>query len=88
MLLDELDYPLPDELIAQEPARERSASRLLVAARDGSRETVHTTFDHLPGFLRAGDVLVLNRTRVVPARLVARRDDGLEVEVLLHPRSG
>ncbi|HEU4364410.1 MAG TPA: tRNA preQ1(34) S-adenosylmethionine ribosyltransferase-isomerase QueA [Candidatus Krumholzibacteria bacterium] len=81
MHLDELDYELPERLIAQEPARERTASRLLVASRDGSREAVHTTFDHLPEFLRAGDVLVLNRTRVVPARLVGRRDDGLEGEV-------
>jgi S-adenosylmethionine:tRNA ribosyltransferase-isomerase len=82
MHLEELNYDLPEELIAQEPARERGASRLLVASRDGSREAVHTTFDHLPDFLRAGDVLVLNRTRVVPARLLARRDDGLDVEVL------
>ncbi|MDH4037027.1 MAG: tRNA preQ1(34) S-adenosylmethionine ribosyltransferase-isomerase QueA [Candidatus Krumholzibacteria bacterium] len=88
MRLDELDYHLPDELIAQGPARERGASRLLVRARDGSRETVHTTFDHLPEFLRAGDVLVLNRTRVVPARLLARRDDGLDVEVLFIREAG
>jgi len=82
MHLEELDYELPERLIAQEPARERAASRLLVCARDGSRDPVHTTFDHLPEFLRAGDVLVLNRTRVVPARLIAHRGDGLEVEVL------
>lgn len=88
MRLDELDYDLPAHLIAQEPARERTASRLLVASRDGSREAVHTTFDHLPEFLRAGDVIVLNRTRVVPARLAARRDDGLEVEVLFIRETG
>ncbi|HEX5132228.1 MAG TPA: tRNA preQ1(34) S-adenosylmethionine ribosyltransferase-isomerase QueA [Candidatus Krumholzibacteria bacterium] len=82
MHLDELDYELPGHLIAQEPPAERTASRLLVASRDGAREAIHTTFDHLPDLLRAGDVLVLNRTRVVPARLPLRRDDGLEVEVL------
>jgi S-adenosylmethionine:tRNA ribosyltransferase-isomerase len=88
MHLEELNYHLPEELIAQEPTRERGASRLFVAARDGSREPVHTTFDHLPGLLRPGDVLVLNRTRVVPARLLAQRDDGLEVEVLFIRETG
>jgi S-adenosylmethionine:tRNA ribosyltransferase-isomerase len=82
MHLNELDYHLPENLIAQAPAGERTASRLLVASRDGTRAPVHSTFDQLPAQLRAGDVLVLNRTRVVPARLAARRADGLEVEVL------
>jgi S-adenosylmethionine:tRNA ribosyltransferase-isomerase len=82
MHLDELNYTLPEHLIAQTPPARRSAGRLLVAARDGSREAEHTTFPHLPDYLHDGDVLVVNRSRVVPARLVATRADGLAVEVL------
>ncbi len=82
MRLEEFSYHLPEELIAQSPAAARSASRLLVAARRGSTAAIHTTFEHLPEFLHAGDLVVVNRTRVVPARLLARRDDGLEAEVL------
>jgi len=81
MNLDDFDYELPRASIAQEPAARRTASRLLVAPRDGSAPAVHTTFDRLPEFLHEGDVVVVNRTRVVPARLSARRDDGLDVEV-------
>ena len=81
MRVDEFSYYLPESLIAQEPARERTASRLLVVARGTGAPPRHETFASLPEFLRDGDVLVVNRTRVVPARLLARRDDGLEVEV-------
>lgn len=81
MRLEEFSYPLPESLIAQEPALKRTASRLLVASRRGDAPARHATFDQLPEFLREGDVLVVNRTRVVPARLLALRDDGLEVEV-------
>jgi S-adenosylmethionine:tRNA ribosyltransferase-isomerase len=79
--LEEFSYPLPEALIAQEPAAQRTASRLLVASRRGTTPARHSTFAQLPEFLRAGDLLVVNRTRVVPARLLARRDDGAEVEV-------
>lgn len=82
MRVEDFSYHLPQALIAQAPAAERSASRLCVASRRGDEPVVHTTFRRLPEFLCAGDVLVVNRTRVVPARLFARRDDGLEVEVL------
>jgi S-adenosylmethionine:tRNA ribosyltransferase-isomerase len=88
MQLDELDYHLPAELIAQAPTRERTASRLLVAARDGTRDPVHTTFDHFADYLHDGDVLVLNGTRVVPARLVTQRADGLPVEVFFVRENG
>ena len=82
MLVADFSFYLPDSLIAQEPARERTSSRLLVASRRGDDPPRHETFDKLPEWLRAGDVLVVNRTRVVPARMFARRDkDGLEFEV-------
>jgi S-adenosylmethionine:tRNA ribosyltransferase-isomerase len=80
--LDQFSYHLPESLIAQQPARERTASRLMVVSRrDSAAPARHETFASLPAFLRPGDVLVVNRTRVVPARMLARRDDDLEVEV-------
>ncbi len=79
------DYPLPPELIAQEPCEPRDAARLLVAGRT-SGEAIHRHVRDLPSFLRPDDLLVLNRTRVIPARLFGRKDSGGEVEVLLiHP---
>jgi len=72
MHLDFFDYHLPPELIAQEPCAERDKSRLLVVRR--SRQSIeHRIFDELPELLNPGDLLVLNDTRVVPARLVGRR---------------
>src|SRR5262245_35651502 len=72
MRADFLDYPLPERLIAQEPAARRDASRLLVVRRpDASLE--HRSFADLPELLSPGDLLVLNDTRVVPARLLGRR---------------
>jgi S-adenosylmethionine:tRNA ribosyltransferase-isomerase len=78
------DYQLPAELIAQHPLDQRDASRLLVLCRE---RIEHRTFCDVPSFLRAGDVLVLNRTRVIAARLRGRREpQGGAVEVLLlHP---
>jgi S-adenosylmethionine:tRNA ribosyltransferase-isomerase len=73
MRLEDLDYPLPQELIAQHPAQERDASRLMVLRRGGSVEG-HHVFRDLPALLHAGDLLVLNDTRVLPARLVGRRE--------------
>jgi S-adenosylmethionine:tRNA ribosyltransferase-isomerase len=79
------DYVLPPELIAQEPAEPRDAARLLVAGREAGAPAHHHVRD-LPSFLRPGDLLVLNRTRVIPARLFGRKDSGGEVEILLiHP---
>ena len=81
MLTSELDYGLPEELIAQHPAEPRDASRLMVIdARSGS--IYHHTFRDLPGFLHPGDALILNETRVLPARLSARKQTGGEVELL------
>lgn len=80
--LDDYDYPLPPELIAQHPAGRRSGSRLLALDRC-SGEIEHRAFSDLPQYLRPGDVLVLNETRVLPARLRACKQSGGKVEVLL-----
>lgn len=73
MRLSEFDYHLPEELIAQEPLADRSASRMLVVHRaEGRWEDRY--FRELPGFLRAGDCLVLNDSRVFPSRLYGRRE--------------
>lgn len=72
MRLDEFDYHLPAELIAQRPLAERDASRLLLV--DRSRDLVENrSFRDLPAILRPGDLLVFNNTRVFPARLLGRR---------------
>ncbi len=78
-------YDLPEELIAQQPAEKRDASRLLVV--DRSKDSLkHKVFSDLPGYLREGDILVMNDTRVIPARLIGKRPTGGEVELfLLHP---
>jgi S-adenosylmethionine:tRNA ribosyltransferase-isomerase len=71
-----LDYDLPEHLIAQEPAARRDASRLLVLRRPtggAAPGLSHHVFTDLPGLLNPGDLLILNDTRVVPARLVGRR---------------
>jgi S-adenosylmethionine:tRNA ribosyltransferase-isomerase len=82
LIISEFDYELPPELIAQEPLPARDASRLLVLERRTGR-TSHHTFAELPSFLAAGDLLVVNRSRVMPARLLGRRARGGEAEVLL-----
>jgi S-adenosylmethionine:tRNA ribosyltransferase-isomerase len=85
MRTDEFDYHLPQELIAQDPAPERPQSRLMVVNRsDGSIS--HHTFRDVGRFLRPGDALVANRTRVIPARIAARRITGGAVELLLIER--
>ncbi len=66
------DYHLPDHLIAQEPAAARDGSRLLVVRRE-SGDLEHRHFRDLPGLLAPGDLLVLNDTKVIPARVVGRR---------------
>jgi S-adenosylmethionine:tRNA ribosyltransferase-isomerase len=81
-----LDYDLPSELIAQTPIEPRDASRLLVWRR-GSEEIEHRTFSDLPDLLDR-ELVVLNDTRVVPARLRLRRESGGAVEVLLLERCG
>lgn len=83
MRLDDFDYTLPEELVAQEPLAERDASRLLVLGRR-TGATDHRLFRDLPEYLRPGDLLVLNDAKVVPARLVGRKaETGGRVEMLL-----
>lgn len=88
MRIAEFDYTLPEALIAQHPVVPRDASRLLVLHRDtGALE--HRRFRDLPGYLRAGDLLVLNDTRVIPARLRGRKaGTGGQAEVLLLKTTG
>lgn len=74
MLLSDFDYHLPDELIAQAPLEERSASRMLVVHRE-SGTWEDRSFRELPEFLRPGDCLALNNTRVFPARLLGKKPD-------------
>lgn len=81
----DFEYDLPEELIAQTPAERRDLSRLLVVDR-ARGELQHRTFADFPDLLQPGDALVLNETRVFPARLRGRRAGGGEAEVLLlHP---
>ncbi|MFQ6672460.1 MAG: S-adenosylmethionine:tRNA ribosyltransferase-isomerase, partial [Candidatus Tectimicrobiota bacterium] len=88
MKLSDFDYPLPRELIAQRPLSERDASRLLVLDRS-SGEVTHATFRDLPQVLTPGDLVVLNDTRVFPARLHGRKaTTGGRVEVLLLTELG
>lgn len=80
-------YDLPDELIARYPAPERSASRLLVLDREtGARQD--RQFRDLPAFLRPGDLLVFNNTRVIPARLFGQKETGGKVEILVERITG
>ena len=87
MLLSQFDYALPPDLIAQEPTVERDASRLLVLDRASDR-IEHRVFAAFPEYLRPGDVLIVNDTRVMPARLFGVYEDGKSVEVLLVRPAG
>jgi S-adenosylmethionine:tRNA ribosyltransferase-isomerase len=88
MRLEDFDYPLPTEFIAQEPIEPRDSSRLLVLNRT-SGEIQHTFFREIGTFLEPGDLLVFNDTRVIPARLAARKmGTSGKVEILLLRRLG
>ncbi|BAZ02099.1 S-adenosylmethionine--tRNA-ribosyltransferase-isomerase [Tolypothrix tenuis PCC 7101] len=77
--LSAYDYELPTELIAQNPAIPRDSSRLLVV----NSRSIHHIFHDLPHLLKEGDLLVMNNTSVIPARLYGRKATGAEIEVLL-----
>ncbi|RPF70392.1 tRNA preQ1(34) S-adenosylmethionine ribosyltransferase-isomerase QueA [Aurantiacibacter spongiae] len=83
MLVSDFDFDLPPELIALRPARPRDTARLLVVT--GDRDLADRTVLDLPGILRAGDVLVFNDTRVIPAQLEGRRGDA-RIGATLHKR--
>jgi S-adenosylmethionine:tRNA ribosyltransferase-isomerase len=85
MKTDDFDYDLPAERIAQQPVEPRDASRLLVLAGDGPPRHLH--FRDLPSLLRPGDILVVNDSRVIPARLFGRKASGGQAEVLLLERT-
>src|SRR5277367_5271443 len=87
----QFDFVLPEELIALRPATPRDSARMLVVRSDGS--LTHATVRDLPDYLNAGDALVVNDTKVIPARLHGRRapregheGDGPKIEILLHRR--
>ncbi len=84
MKVDTFDFDLPRALIAARPIAPRDAARLLEVGADGARDR---TFRELPGLLRAGDLMVFNDTRVIPARLAGRRG-AATVEVTLHMAHG
>lgn len=88
MRVEDFDYYLPEELIAQVPIEPRDAARLMVLSKE-SGKLEHRVFSDLPDLLRPDDLLVLNDTRVIPARLIGVREDtGGKVEVLLLTRRG
>jgi len=82
MRVSEFDYELPAELIAQHPAAQRSASRLLRLRADGALEDL--AFRDLPGLVDGRDALVLNDTRVIKARLAGRKETGGRVELFVE----
>ena len=82
MKTSDFDYHLPESSIAQTPVEPRDSSRLLVLHRQGG-EVEHRFFRDVGLFLRPGDLLILNRTRVIPARIFARKETGGKVELLL-----
>ena len=81
----DFDYDLPEPSIAQTPAEPRDSSRLLVLHRD-TGELEHCIFRDVTDYLNAGDLLVLNQTRVIPARIFAKKETGGRVELLLLRR--
>lgn len=83
MRLSDFSYELPDELIAHYPPAERTGSRLLCMRRD-SGALEHRHFSDLIEYLRAGDLLVFNDTRVIPARLLGVKDTGGRIEVMIE----
>lgn len=87
MNITDFDYFLPEELIAQYPLERRDESRLMVIHKD-SGNIEHKNFPDIISYLREGDLLVLNDTKVMPARLVGKKSTGGKVELLLISRAG
>ncbi len=87
MKTSDFNFELPPELIAQTPIEKRDSSRLLILDRE-SGEVTHKHFYDLPDYLRPGDCLVLNNSRVLPARLIGHRPTGGACEVLLLTEKG
>lgn len=88
MDVKEFDYDLPEELIAQDPLEDRAASRLLVLNKRNG-EIAHKSFRDIKSYLKAGDVLVINNTKVIPARLYGVKEGtGAAIEILLLKNKG
>jgi S-adenosylmethionine:tRNA ribosyltransferase-isomerase len=85
MLLSDFDYPLPPERIAHEGLAKRDEARLLVLNPDGSRS--HRQILNLPEYLKAGDLVILNDTRVAPAKLIGKKSTGGKIDCLLLPET-
>src|SRR5512135_3364411 len=85
MKTNDFNYHLPSEAIAQTPLEPRDSSRLLVLERASGR-IEHKIFRQIGEYLRPGDLLVLNQTRVIPARIYAHKSTGGRVELLLLRR--
>jgi len=83
MKLSDFDYQLPKEMIAQHPVEPRDSSRLMVL---DEKSIEHMKFSDLPGLLRQGDLLIMNNSRVIPARIYGTKDTGGKIEVLLVRR--
>ena len=82
MQVSDFDFQYPEELIAQYPLPERDLSRMMVLDRTTGK-ILHKTFRNFPEFLQKGDVLVINDSRVFPARLIGRKETGGKIEILL-----
>ncbi len=82
MLISDFDYDLPEQLIAQNPLEKREKSRMLLVAR-AAKEITDERFFNFPKFLKKGDVVVLNNTKVFPARLFGASETGAKIEVFL-----
>ena len=82
ILLNDFDYFLPENLIAQTPIEPRNTSRLMIL-NPNSKEILHEKFYNLKNFLTEGDTLIFNDTRVIPARLIGKKSTGARIEVFL-----
>ena len=82
ILLSEFDYELPESLIAQTPVEPRNASRLMIL-NPATKQILHERFYNLKNFLTAGDTLIFNDTRVIPARLIGHKSTGAQIEIFL-----
>lgn len=81
--LEDFNYHLPEKLIAQEPAKPRDAARLMVLDR-GKKKIIHDRFYALGTYLKRGDILIVNDSKVFPARLIGKKESGGQVEIFLH----
>lgn len=83
--LDDFDYHLPDELVAQFPLPQRQSSRLLILDAN-NKEAVHESFSNIPSYFNENDILIFNDAKVIPARIICRRATGAVLEIVLTRR--